>query len=258
MSNGVPTAVEMGFAEFTAKLIADTFEAVTAALAEQETQFLELSRLAELPPDAFAEQAIAAEDLEMALEQAFPGDAEHPHAVYAGAPYQPATPKMAESPPFAARLGVVLGQGDVKRQPSGFELTETGVAKIRTAMRTQLGLERYTALRQLLSRGIPRVLVEGGRINAKLTFQVLQVEEEKRDSATPTKPSMLKPGETLTETLHPVTTLTPLNRFVGLVRPFPQPNVRLLVRQVDTRDPQSTQVKVNVFSEVEITFKTVL
>ena len=256
MTNGIPTAVQMGFAEFTAKLIADTFEAVTVAMAQQETEFLELTRLAELPPEAFAQQAIADEDLETGLAQLFPGDEEHPHAVYVGAPYQPETSKTAEAPPFAALLGVTLTRDDWLRRNTGIVLKETGVDKVRTATRTRLGLERYAALRQLLTRGLPRVLVDSGRINAKLTFEVTDVEESTStasiSAATPAATTIEQP--TLT---RPVTTLTPLNRFVGLVRPFPQPNVRLLVRQVDTRDPQNTQVKVNIFSEVEITFKTV-
>lgn len=246
MTNGTPTPVEMGFAEFTAKLIADTFEAVTVALAEQEAQYLELTRAAELPPETFAEQAVAEEDLERELARLFPGDQKHPHAVYVGAPYTPATVKAAEAPPFAELLDVKLAEGDWDRRGAAITLAEPGVAKIRGAARTMLGLERYAALRQLLARGLPRVLVDSGRINAKLTFQVTQMEE-----------SAPAASEQPTLVARPITTLTPLSRFVGLARPFPQANVRLLVRQVDTRDPQNTQVKVNVFSEVEITFKTV-
>lgn len=257
MTNGIPTAVQMGFAEFTAKLIADTFEAVTVALAEQETEFLELTRLAELPPEIFAQQAIADEDLEAGLAQLFPGDEEHPHAVYVGAPYQPATSKTAEAPPFAALLGVTLIRGDWTRRDTGIVLTQSGVDKVRAATRISLGLERYAALRQLLTRGLPRVLVDSGRINAKLTFEVTEVEESTATTSTAAAAPAATTIEQPTMITRPITTITPLNRFVGLVRPFPQPNVRLLVRQVDTRDPQNTQAKVNVFSEVEITFKTV-
>jgi hypothetical protein len=96
-------------------------------------------------------------------------------------------------------------------------LTGAGVAKIRNAIRVRLAGESQTALRKSLSRGFPRVIVDSGKVSAAILLRL--------DSST-TKRRRAK-------------------------------NARLLVRMVDDRDPQSRDLRVDIVSRLEVTFKTI-
>lgn len=250
MTDELLTPIEIGFAEFVAKLISETFDAVVIAQAEQEQQLADITQMVSQSLDTFAHQAILDEEIETELTLLFPtDDEERPHAVFVGAPYQPATKDLPENPPFRSLLGVELVRGDFQRG----KLTELAVVKIKQAVRLSLATARYNALRQVVTRGMPRVIVDGGRINAKLTFRITLIEEPEEEQPPP--PSPPPPVAPLVQT---IVGITPLQRFTGLTRPFISPNVRLTVRQVNDQAPQTTQVQANVFSEVEVTFKTVI
>jgi len=45
--------------------------------------------------------------------------------------------------------------------------------------------------------------------------------------------------------------------FVGLARPTEMRNVHFFVKPPTDKDPQTSQVKANVYGEVEINFKTI-
>jgi hypothetical protein len=258
MPNDIPTPIEMGFAEFTAKLISETFDAIIVSQAAQEEKTEEMLELVNMPLDVFAEHAVTDLEVEEALRRLFPGgDEEHAHAVFVGAPYQPPTEQTSESPPFTRFLDVTFDEGDLE---GGETLTEAGVAKIYAATRQRLAGARYRALQQIVTQGVPRVLVDSGRIRAKLTFQVVQIEEEEEaeepesEPAGPTAPPLTALP---LSGVQRVVGISPLERFTGLTRPFTAPNIRLSVRQADDKAPQTSQLKADIFSEVEITFKTV-
>ena len=254
MPNDIPTPIEMGFAEFTAKLISETFDAIIVSQAAQEEKAEEMLELVNLPLDAFAEHAVTDVEVEEALRRLFPAtDAEHGHAVFVGSAYQPPREQAPESPPYTRFLDVTFQKEDLR---DGKALTKSGVAKIYAAARRRLASARYRALEQIVSQGVPRVLVDSGRIRAKLTFQVVQLEEEptEPEAESPTPPTLAAPS---LSGIQRIVGVTPLERFTGLTRPFTEPNVRLSVRQADGTAPQTSQLKADIFSEVEITFKTV-
>jgi hypothetical protein len=102
-----------------------------------------------------------------------------------------------------------------------------------------LAEESLPLLREMANRGIPRVLVDSGTINAKVTLQL-----EERAISTP-KATAKKAAAAA----------RPASRALRLSRNLPP--YKLLIRNADERSPQATQVKANVYGSIEITFKTV-
>ena len=226
----LPTPVEMGFAEFVAKLVLETFDAVVSSQVEQERGGRELVDAASLAPEAYAERFLAAGAEDAELARLFPPpDETHPSAIFEKGPYQPATPATPEAPPVGAVLGLALRP---EEDFAGKALTARGVERIRLAVRLRLAGDQVAALQRLVARGFPRIVVDSGRISAKLTFQVTQ-ESPARAGVRSPRASAPAPGRRLL------------------------PAYKLTVRQADERSPQAGQLKVDVFGEVEVTFKTV-
>jgi hypothetical protein len=238
----VRTPDSLGFAEFAAKLIEETFEAVAASELEQERRNNEFLRAAELDSEAFAELMVPPDAVADELCRLFPSDqTRRPHAVYTGAPYSPAQAGRPEWPAFRGLLGIALERRDytvsLKR---GIRLKRIAVDRISRAVRLQLAAGQQDAIRQSLQRGIPRLVVDSGSVSAKLTFQLVRIE----DTDTPDIRSML------------AAPVRPLSEGPGTH--FPELHgIRLLVRNANDRSPQSNRLQADVFGEVRITFKTV-
>jgi len=219
--------ISMELAEFVAKIMLDAFDGVQGALRLQEERQVEMAAAASLDSEKFARLTVPDEELDRELAQLFPsGDPHQPHGLYVGAPYQPALKEgETESPPFRSLVGIQLERADYvqPRRSKSFVLAKPAVDKIRGAVHTRLGAEAQSILRSTLRRGVQRVIVDSGRVSARISL-ILQ---------TATQPS---PGGTV------------------VVR---TKDVRLLVRMVDDRAPQNQQLRVDSLSELEIRFKTV-
>jgi len=118
-------------------------------------------------------------------------------------------------------------------------ITKAGYEAIRDHVRSTLAMERHADMLQMLRRGVPRIVVDQGRINAKLTFEYLRAGET--DSA----------GSFLQSARERITR----ERITGL--PQPAMPFSLRVKPVDLRQPQTLRLAVNVVGEVELTFKTI-
>jgi hypothetical protein len=237
--NDNPAPTEMGFAEFTAKLIAEMFEAIVTSQTDQEHQISDLIGAAELTLKEFAKRYITDDDVHIELARLFPSDEpDQPHAIFSGGPYTPNDVDVAESPALESTLGVVLERTDfrVSRQRGPAALNTSGVKLVRLATRMRLAEGRLAALRAVIGRGIARTIVDSGRINAKISFEVVRAEGPK--PANRTARSVTAPG-------------------MSAALPQDLSLVRLVVRQADERAPQTRNARANVLGEVEITFKTI-
>lgn len=226
MAVAEPTIVSLELAEFVAKITLDAFTGIGNSLRLQEEQQEEMAASVSLDPAEFAQLTVSEEELDQELSRLFPsGDQNHRDAVYVGASYKPTlTTKDTESPPFQTLLGINLERTDYI-QPRGsksFFLAKTGVDKIRTAVHAQLGAQSQRILRSILGRGLPRVLVDSGRVSAKIAL-------------------ILQPA-----------TESPASGTIVVARE----DARLLVRMVDDRAPQNQKLAVDILSELEIKFKT--
>lgn len=246
---------ELGFAEFVAKLISDTFGAVLASQIEQQDKISELSSLLSLSDDEFV--AICMQDdelvfqLEENLKQRYPFDSDTEHAVYKGAPYQAPTQQKEESPPFFKDLAISLEE---KQDFSGKKLTEEGAKKVKIAVMLTIAQKQRQLLSDVLVNGIPKLSVDHGKINAKLTFSMKddgsQDEGEESNSA-PSRNATITRNTALSN-------LSVANRFAGVIDTSKLIKTRLNITPASNRAPQDAQSSANIYSEVEIHFKSIL
>lgn len=66
---------------------------------------------------------------------------------------------------------------DLRKRGGRLAFTARGVATVREAVRLQLAEAQLKALRQTVSQGVPRVFVDSGRINVKLTFRLVDLDK---------------------------------------------------------------------------------
>lgn len=291
MADDILSPVDLGFAEFVAKLISDVFDATISSQAQQLEKLIELESLLGQSNDEFIDTLLAKDeflsDVELLLSGHFPlDDGEHAHAIYEGAPYEPGKNDVPESPPIADALGIKLGDGDFK--PRAKVLTLQGVTKVYRKAAEPFAIQRRAILKQLVENGLPKLVVDSGKINAKLTFTANQVgdggAEEAGEAAPATnsgetnvasanlstreRNSLLSSNtriindsvtlNTATFNARLATPIQPINRYVGLIKPNLNDQVRLTVKPASNQSPQDTQVTSNIFSEVEIHFKTIV
>jgi len=244
MANVITTPVELGFTDFVGKLISDTFEAVLSSQANQEEQWLQMHQLLSLDLKAFGERVIDDNVLSAYMIDNFP-DGKGGHLIVSGNPYQRANPQrgVEELPAVNAVLGY---------QPTGKRLTSVEVSEIFSMVRTQFAEKQYNVLQALVNKGNTRVLVEGGKINAKMTFSILQVESDENSGST-SSPSPTSPPQVDRNLVFQKRG----TGYTSLVRAPELLNVHLFVKPTTDQDPQTSTVKANIYSEVEIHFKTV-
>lgn len=238
-----PLPGDMGFAEFVSKLIEETFEAVTRSTAEQQSRRAELQQAASLPLTEFARRTVADDQVEALLLALFPSKrAKTRHLAVAGTPYRPATDTSPESPPFAAELGITLGETHLKQSRSSTNISPAGEAAIRSAARELIARSAYESLRATVAQGVPMVQIDHGKIHARLVFRAVTTEDAAR-------PDVKK---------RIITPLKPLGDLGGPASPLARQlrTVRLVVSQADTAS-QPTGQTTDLLGDVEITFKTV-
>jgi hypothetical protein len=242
MPDIITTPVELGFSEFVAKLISDTFEAIITSSAKQEEDWMQLNDLLQLGEEEFAKRVIDDDNLLQEVIRLFPDD-KGGTVIVVHAKYQKANPDkgIPESPPIASITGF---------QPEGKVLLQPEVNKIFEAVRVLLASRQYEILRRMFARGTTKVIVDAGKINAKLTFEITQVEDESA------------PGGGSGGGISPVggNKIFVKRRspaFRGITKPIEMERVHFFVKPPSDKDPQTSTVKANIYSEVEIQFKTI-
>ena len=180
MPNGTTAAVteaarldEIGFPEFTAKLITDTFDALVSANLRQTEAYIELVQsvaksLADFIKDT--QDDISGEELLQFLAAALPPadpDSEDPREVKVGE-----TLTEDDIAPLNAALELPAeadGPDDNKVATVG-ELDKAKVDVIFEAVAKRLTANRYGLLKEMVKQGILRLVVETGVIESRLTF----------------------------------------------------------------------------------------
>lgn len=277
MSNDTLTPIDMGFAEFVAKLISEVFDAVVTSQAEQQEKFNELHELMALPHESFVDHLLQqdpfVQEVDELLAEHFPAkDKQQPHAIYTGAPYQPKASNKPESPAVHERLGLELSKSDFNSRNK--TLTDAGVLTIYRKAAEPYAIQKRNVIIKLLEQGLSNIVVDSGKINAKLTFSTNVASEKSEEKEKPTKKSkattppkgtirrVIKANQfkaklgkvALTQKLEPI---QPINRYVGILKPNINKQVRLTVKPASNKAPQDVEAKANIFSEVELNFKTI-
>jgi hypothetical protein len=257
----VESPVQVGFAEFMARLMSEVFDSVITSQIDQEQRYAEILASSALTEEAYASQQIGDSDVQLEVSGLFPPrleDKDEPSAIYSGSPYLPDEKNQAESPALFAVLGIKLTKADLTTAGEDLFLAQGAVDAVFEQVRIKMAQIHLGLVRQIIARGLPRVVVDSGRINGKLTFhltestqnQTMAVEtEENNISAMETTAASMAKASVRGADVKSVFTL-PKARIL--------PNVKLMVKQADDTSPQSSQVKANVYGEVEITFKTII
>ena len=234
----MPGPADLGFAEFVSTLLSETAAAVVSAHAQQEERLRALAETATLTPEEYAPLVPPAE-VDAALVGLLP-DGDGGTAAVAGGAVPDKEVLLA--------LGLELTDAHVDNS----RLTEAGALAIRQVVAEHLAGRHVEALRAASRIGVPRVVVDGGKVSAKLTYSI--VESGEGGPSDPGPPPAGRPVG-----LDP--------RLVRLARvrpdllariPAATAGVRLQVRPASADTVQDTTVRADVFGEVSVTFRTVL
>ncbi len=231
--------VDLGFAEFAAQVVAELHEGLLVAQNEQESRRAKLAELSSLPLEEFARRFITNEQVEAELIRLFPAGRGKAHRIRVGASYVAKTAKHAESPAIQSKLGIQLTPQDLRVRGGRTQLAAKGVKNIREALRMRLAEPRLKTLRQAATQGIPRLVLDSGRVNVKLTFRLVELEKVGVRRA---RGSLIVPLDTLLNILKAES---------------PRPLYQLMVRQVNEQTTSVSPTESSGIGELDLTLKTI-
>lgn len=238
MPNGRKT-VDLGFAEFAAQVVAELHEGLLVAQNEQESRRAKLAELSSLPLEEFARRFVTNEQVEAELVRLFPARRATSHRIRAGVNYVAKTGKHVEWPPIQAKLGIHFTPQDLRVRGGRTQLSSKGVKTVRETVRMRLAEPRLKTLRQAATQGIPRLVLDSGRVNVKLIFRLAELE---KIGVRNRKRSVI----------------VPLNTLVSMLKAeSPQPRYRLIVRQVNEQTTAVSPTQSSGIGELDLTLKTI-
>jgi hypothetical protein len=170
---------EIDFPEFTSKLIEDTFNAIVTSMIRQQEAYADLVEKVSMSISEFESEAVTPRDVTDWLIGKFPGEEDGTTAI--GTPDDPGTLTKTDLEILKRKLGqeaeelnLTLPKPEDASASNGdtptLELTKTQVKSIRKCVRRQIAGPRLEALKDLVSQGIVRVVVDDGTIETKLNF----------------------------------------------------------------------------------------
>jgi len=161
---------EINYPEFTSKLISDTFDAIIASMIRQQEAYADLVEKVSMTLGDFSAEAVTDTDVETYLRTYFPGDEDNGTSV--GSPPSPGDLDAADAARLASLLGPEAAEtGDEANLPEEGSLDAADVELIFRTVRRMLARPRLSALRELVSQGITRIVVEDGTIETELEFR---------------------------------------------------------------------------------------
>ncbi len=234
---------DLDFSDFMSKLIGEVFDSVISSQLDQQKRHRETSAALDWDDEAFAQAFIGENLVDEELANLFPrAQADQPHAVLENGPYQPREAEGGEQPPFSRLLDLSL-QADTDFAPhptgDGWVLLAAGVARVRKAVRMLLAAQTRAGLHEIYRRGAPRVVVDSGKILAKLAYEVKTENTQQISTQTPSVS-----GRRTFSSLSG-------NRAVA-----PAQGLRLAVRQANDRTVRN-ESQASLYGEVSLQFRTV-
>ena len=193
MPNGTTAAVteaarleEIGFPEFTAKLITDTYDALVAANLRQQGAYAAL--LASVTQSLMfyinsTKDDIGGDQILKLLAAAAPPRIElrNPTQITTGQPLNADEANALNDVLETKDEGI---QNDNKVATAKNSLTDAEVTTISEAAAKRLAANRYDLLKEMVKQGVLRLVVESGTIESRLTFTTYGSTFYERNSAT--------------------------------------------------------------------------
>jgi|GEM_PF-4220774 len=255
--------VSLGFAEFVAQLLHETFDAVLSAQNYQLEKYSELEKALSIPNASFSELYITRDEIEQKQLELF-------GSLLAE--------KMKVSDVAASVLAGLLADTDMEKAIEKGTLTSYGYSKASLAITDLIVVEKKGKLTTLINNAqMAKLIVDSGEIKAKLelsnlyesTEAIVDKEENAPTKKTPAKADIDKSATSKTglplaemkkvaikEVLDPVTKQKTLFMDKEALLKIPgSTQVMPKVRMVAT--PAQTTSSSNLFSEVTIKFKTI-
>jgi hypothetical protein len=182
MANGASAAVteatrldEIGFPEFTTKLVTDVFDALVSANIRQTQSYVELLQAVSKSLGEYINNTkddIGGQEIVQFLAMVLPPDNPSGNSTEAT--------KVAEGKTLAAddvsKLNAALTVPAVANVPNDNKVASAGaidkaaLTAITEAVAIRLAANKYDLLKEMVKQGILRVVVESGRIETRLTF----------------------------------------------------------------------------------------
>ncbi len=167
---------EIGFPEFTAKLITDTFDALVSANMRQTEAYIELVQSVAGTLEDFINNTsddISGEELLQFLSLVAPNDSDSSDPQTKVRVGQTLSADEAGALNDAVALpaeagGLVSGNANVADDTTAID--ETKFKAILDAVARRLSVNRFTLLKEMVKQGILRLVVENGLIETRLTF----------------------------------------------------------------------------------------
>ena len=181
MADGTSAAVteaarldEIGFPEFTCKLVTDVFDALVSANIRQTEAYVELLKAVS---DSLKDYINNTKDdidggqilqfLAQVLPPENPGTADTPTKVVSGTNL---TSDDAAALNQALAVPAEAGVANNNEVASDGALDQNGVTAIMDAVAIRLAANKYDLLKEMVKQGILRIVVESGVIETRLTF----------------------------------------------------------------------------------------
>ena len=175
---------EIGFPEFTAKLVGDTFDALVMANIKQVESYIGMVEQVSKSLSKFVNDTkddITGPEILGYLQAVIPAlatDSEHDSKVYEGAtldgPTAAALNEAVEVPAEVTSPSPSFADGD--------ELTGNAWSEVLDAIATRISVNKYTLLQEMVKQGILRLVVENGKIETRLTFTAYGSASYNRDA----------------------------------------------------------------------------
>lgn len=256
MANGTSSAVtqaarldEIGFPEFTAKLITDTFDALVSANLRQTEAYIELVQAVAKSLQQFINEThedISGEELLQFLAAALPPDdptSEDPTKIKAGVTL---TTGDADALNSKLSLPVEAGVPSNNEVVAAGDLTEVQVNAIFDAVAKRISANRFDLLKEMVKQGILRLVVENGLIESRLTFTTYGSTYYQKNASEYNRSTYVNRSRGKTGAL--------VSLFGSYASSTKRTNVNIRTSNETHRDTSGSRVQI--FGMVRINFKT--
>ncbi|MCL2642490.1 MAG: hypothetical protein FWD52_03110 [Candidatus Bathyarchaeota archaeon] len=237
MATSLDKSIELDFAEFTSTLISETLSAIITSTLTQEKQAAQLEQQLALSPEEYAKENLTKEHIETEIAQLFPPTTNgKKSSIEIGEPYT-LNEETGETPAINKKIGYTITREDiseVKRSDNQIQkvINPTGYNHIYEATKKTISTQQLELIKQIVTRGIPRVYINDGHIKTKLLLRL--------ENQTPTNTN------NNSNNINATTKANILNKLR-----------RLVVQPVNATKPEFLTLNADILSEIEITFKVI-
>ncbi|MFW6382749.1 MAG: hypothetical protein ACOCZD_01785 [Haloferacaceae archaeon] len=158
---------EIGFPEFTHKLISDTFDATVSSMIRQQEAYADLLEQVAASIEQFEADNVSEREVDHWIQSN--GPMEDGESTI-GTAEEPGELSEEDAEQLEAKLREPMEELEVSSLPTG-SLESDDVGQIRRLVRRKIGRPRQEALEELVEQGIVRVVLEDGTIETRLKFE---------------------------------------------------------------------------------------